>query len=70
VCTHVCAFYACVSCFRVRIHPYAQELDIASTTDLHILMASAEKYRKGMYLTLLGDPAEKQAQLVHLLAAF
>jgi len=54
----------------VRIHPYAQELDIASTTDLHILMASAEKYRKGMYLTLLGDPAEKQAQLVHLLAAF
>lgn len=39
-------------------------------SDFEIVLAFAEKMRLGMFFTLLGDPAEKEKQLLGILGGF
>ena len=45
-------------------------LGLGREADLEILLACAEKLRHGMYFTMLGDPAKKEAQLLNILEGF
>lgn len=47
-----------------------KELGFSSDSDFRLVLASAEKLRRDTFLTVLGDPAVKQQQLVQLLHAF
>lgn len=53
-----------------RLQKMKKDLDLSNDNDFDMILAFAEKHHKGMFVAVLGDPAEKQEQLVLLLNNF
>ena len=47
-----------------------RDLELSNPQDFNIILAYSEKLRKGMFVTLLGDPVEREEQMLGLLGAF
>ena len=53
-----------------EIRHMRRDLELNCSHDFDIILAFAEKLRKGMFQTLLGDPVEKEEQMLGLLGTF